>query len=79
MYQNDDKEKQKAKARDKSSDYASDYAKQAMKDAAKRKENLDRYNSTSNSKTYSPDKGVYESTPMKNAAIDYIKSKAMYK
>jgi hypothetical protein len=68
---NDDKEKQKAKA--------SDAAKQAMKDAAKRKENLDRYNGASKSTTYSPDKGVYESTPMKNAAIDYIKSKEMYK
>jgi hypothetical protein len=62
MYQNDDKEKQKAKA--------SDYAKQAMKDAAKRKEK---------SETYNTSKGIYESTPMKNAAIDYIKGKEMYR
>ena len=28
---------------------------------------------------YSPSKGIYESTPMKNAAIDYIKGKDMYR
>jgi hypothetical protein len=58
MYLNDDKQKAKA----------SDAAKQAMKDAAKRKNNLDKYNST----LKTDDK---YNVPMKNAAIDYFNNK----
>lgn len=65
MYLNDDKGKQKAKG-----DKAEAAAKKAMKDAANRKEK---------SETYNTSKGMYESTPMKNAAIDYIKGKEMYR
>ena len=45
-------------------------AKQAIKDAKK---------DLRKGLNEAPNKGIYESTPMKNAAIDYIKGKEMYR
>jgi hypothetical protein len=49
-------------------------AKQAVKDAKK-----DLRKGLIEAPEYKKGKDTYESTPMKNAAIDYIKSKEMYK
>mgnify|MGYP000144081313 FL=1 len=49
-------------------------AKKAMKEAKK-----DLKNKMNQAPEYKTGKDTYESTPMKNAAIDYIKGKEMYR